>query len=148
MLLVLVALDDERALQLGRNLHIIISVYAQDILHDVAGTLHIHTIGRDLECQRLGSLVKHLHLQTLTDGLDGLDGNHLTHEVVDIVVVEFHHRILHRLGIDIADLHRDLTTRQFLTEDGGLLQGIDGAIGIDTTLEAEAGIRAQTMTTG
>jgi hypothetical protein len=47
--------------------------------------------------------------------------------------------------IDILNLHRHLTTSQFLTQNGSLLQSVNGAVGIDATLEPEAGIGAQTM---
>ena len=80
MLLVLLTLDNERALQLGGNLHIIISIDTQDILHHIARTLHIDAIGRDLEGQSLWRLVEHLHLQALADALDGLYGNLLADE--------------------------------------------------------------------
>ena len=148
MLTVLITLDDERAFQLCGNLHIIISIYAQDILNHIAGTLHIHTIGRNLQGQCLGSLVENLHFKTLTNTLDRVNGNILADEIMNIGIVKFNHGILDRLGIDIADFHRHLATCQLLTEDGGLLQGIDRTIGIDTTLKTETGICRETMPAG
>ena len=148
MLLIFFTLDDKRTFQLSRNLHIIISIDAQDILHHIAGTLHIHTIGRYLEGQCLRCLVEHLHLQALADALDRFYRNILTYKIVHILIAQFHHRILHRLGIDIADFHRHLTASQFLTKDGSLLQGINRSIGINTTFETETGIRTQSVATG
>ena len=56
MLLVFVALDNERALQLGGNLHIVVSIDTQDILHNIAGTLYIDAVGRNLERESLSGL--------------------------------------------------------------------------------------------
>ena len=148
MFLVLLTLDDERTLQLGGNLHIIISIDTQDILHHIARTLHVDTIGWYHKGQPLFVLVLDLHLKREADGLDDLRIDVLTNQVVDILETQVYDSILDGLGIDITDLHRHLTACQFLTEDGSLLQRIDGAIGIDATLEAERGIRAQTMTAG
>ena len=148
VLLVLLTLDDERTLQLRGNLHIIISIDTQDILDDITGALHVNTIGRNLEGQPLLVLVLDLHLKREADGLDDLRIDILTHQVMDILETQVHDSILDGLGIDITYIHRYLTACQFLTEDGCLLQRIDGAIGIDATLEAERGIRAQTMTAG
>ena len=51
VLLVFVTLDDEARLQLCGNLHIIISIDTQDILNDVARTLHIDAVGGNFESQ-------------------------------------------------------------------------------------------------
>ena len=147
MLTVLISLDYERALQLCWDLHIIISVDTEDILNDITWTLNIHTIGRNLECQSLSSLAEHLHLQTLTDALDSLYRNHLTHEVVYILIAEFYHSVLHWLWVNIAYLHANLTASELLTEDSCLLKSIDSTIWIYATFETETGISAQTMTT-
>ena len=65
-----------------------------------------------------------------------------------IVVLQVNREVGQRIGIHILDLHAHLTVGQFLTKDGSLLQCVDGSVGINTTLEAEAGIGAQSMTTG
>ena len=105
VLLILITLDDKRTLQLCWDLYIIISIDTQDILHNIAGTLHINTIGRNLKCQGLSGLVEYPHLQTLTDTLDSCMRNFLTHKVVNILITEFYDRVLHRFGIDIANIH-------------------------------------------
>ena len=96
MLAVFVALDDERALQLCRNLHIIISVDAQDVLYDVARTLDVHTVGRHLDGHGLGRLAKYLHLQRGADILNRLMRYILTYQRLDITEVKFYLSILYR----------------------------------------------------
>ena len=86
MLLVLIALNHEASLQLGWNLYIIISVDTQDILYYIARTGNVHTVSRNLQLQALGSLLEHLHLQTLTDSLDLIGRNLLTNQAVNILI--------------------------------------------------------------
>ena len=141
MLLVFVALDDERGLQLFGHFHIIIAIHAQDIFHNVARTLNVHTIGRHFELQALGILRLDDHFERRNDALDGVVRNLLTNQLVHVIVLQIHVEVGQRLGIDILDFHRNLSASQFLAEQGSLLQGVDGAVGIDTALKAERGIR-------
>ena len=63
VVLVFLALYGERALQLGRNLHVVVSVDTQDVLHHVARTLHVNTEGWNEEVEALGIFLHNLHLQ-------------------------------------------------------------------------------------
>ena len=146
MLLVFVALNDKAGLQLRGNLHIIISVDAQDVFHHIARTLNIDTISGNFELQTLGTLAEHLHLQRVTNALDSFDGNVLTNQRVNIAVLEVNNGVLHLLRINVLDFHRHLTSCQFLAKLGGIFQCVNHAIGIDATLETERSIGAQTMT--
>ena len=80
VLTVLVTFDYEAALELGGDFHIIISIYAQDVLHHVASSLHIHTICRHLDVESLGILCDYLHLKTFAYGLYLVNGNFLTNK--------------------------------------------------------------------
>ena len=62
VLLVLLTLNGQRALQLGGNLHIIISIDAKNVFNHIARTLNVNAIGRHLEHQPLFVLIKNLHL--------------------------------------------------------------------------------------
>ena len=121
MLLVFVALDNQRRLQLRRNLHIIISIDAQDIFYYVARTLNVNTIGRNFQLQSLSVLAEDFHLQRVANALDGLYGNVLAHQRVNIAIVEIDNGILHLLRINVLDFHRHLTASQLLAQLCGVL---------------------------
>ena len=80
------ALDGETVLQRSGYLHVVVTIDAQDVLHDVAGALHIYAVSGHGEFHSLGALALDGHLQAGEDALDGLDGNVLTDEGVNIVV--------------------------------------------------------------
>ena len=144
--LVLIALNSQGALQLGWNLHIIISVDTENILYYVARTLNVYTISRNQEVDALSILLHDLHLERCSNVLDGLSTNLLTDEAMRILIVQTNREILHWLWIYILDLHGNLTASQLLTEDGCLLQSINLSVWIYATLKTVAGICAQTMT--
>ena len=94
MLAVFVALDDERALQLRGNLHIIISVDAQDILHHIAGTLHIDSVGRNLDHHFLSGLGEDFHLQRGANILNSVNGYLLTYQRLGVIKRKLHFGVL------------------------------------------------------
>ena len=65
VLAVLVTLDHETALELGGYFHIIISIYAQDVLHHVACPLHVHAVCWHVDVKSLGILCHDLHLKAV-----------------------------------------------------------------------------------
>ena len=75
-------------------------------------------------------------------------GNLLAYQRVGVAVLQIDNGVLHRLGIDIVNLHRHLTASQLLTENGSLLQGIDDTVGVNATLKAERCVSRKAMTTG
>ena len=84
MLAVFLTLNHKAALELGRYFHIIISIYAQDVLHHVACSLHIHTICRHVDIDALSILGGDLHLKTVAYCLDGVGRYLLTNKRVDV----------------------------------------------------------------
>ena len=72
----------------------------------------------------------------------------MTDEVVDIVIFQINGEVAHGVGIDIHDVHADLTASEFLAHLGRQLEGVDLAVGIDAALKAEAGISLQAVATG
>ena len=70
----------------------------------------------------------------------------LTDKAVNVFIVELYAGVSHRVRINVLYLHAHLTACKLLAEDGCLLEGIDGAVWIDATLEAITGIGAQTVT--
>ena len=148
MFTVLIALDHERTLQLSRNLHIIISVDTKDILYHITGTLYIHTIGRNLDGHALLILVLNFHVKSTTEILKNTRIDDLAYQIVHILITEIDDGVLDGFRIDIHDIHRHLTASQLLTQLCGILQSVDDAIGVDTTLKAERSIGAQAVTTG
>ena len=88
------------------------------------------------------------HVECTTEIFNDTWGEELAYQIVHILKTEFDNCVLNGFRIDIDDIHRHLTTSQFLTENGSLLKCIDRTIGINTTLKTETGICAQTMTAG
>ncbi len=144
--LVLIALNSQRALQLGWNLHIIISVDTEDILYHIARTLNVNAISRNQQVDALSILLHDLHFERCSDALDGLSTNLLTDEAMRILIVQANWEVLHWLWIYILDLHGNLAASQLLAEDSSLLQSINLSVWIYATLKTIAGISAQTMT--
>ena len=70
----------------------------------------------------------------------------LTDERVDIVELQVYDCILNLRGIHVLDVHRHLAASQLLAQLGCIFQRLDGAVGVNATLEAERGIRRQTVT--
>ena len=145
---ILLGLHGERRLELGGNLDIVVAVDTQDVLDHVTGALHVGTVGGHVEHEAFGVFSHHLHLQAfgylayhvVTDGL--------AYQTVAVFIVETHLGVGDGGGIDIVDLHGHLAACQLAAEDGGLLEGIDGAVGVDAALEAVRGIGRETVATG
>ena len=143
--LVNVAWYGERALELCRNLHIIISVDAQDVLNYIARTLHVDTVCRNVEFQSCLSLRYNLHVEALNDRADHVVAYILSDETVYILEVKLNAGVVDRVGINILYLHAHLAACQLLAQYGSLLQSVDGAVGVDATLEAIACVGAQSV---
>ena len=113
MLAVFLTLDNKTSLELSGDFHIIISVYAQDVLHNVACSLHVNTICGHVDVDTLGILCGDLHLQTVAYRLYCLGRYLLTNQRVDIRIIESHLGILYWVWIHILYLHRHLATGKF-----------------------------------
>ena len=143
--LVGIAENGERALELCRNLHIIISVDTQDFLNYVARTLHVDAVCRNVKLQAGLSLRYNLHVEALNDRANHVVAYLLSDEAVYILEVELDAGIADRVRINILYLHAHLAACQLLAQYGSLLQSVDGAVGVDATLEAIACVGAQSV---
>ena len=121
MFLVLGVLNGQRTLEHGGDFHIIISVDAENVLNHVAGPAYVHTIGGHCELQSLIILSVNLHLKARDDALDGVVAELLSDKAVAIFVLQAHFEVGKRIGIDILNLHADLSAGEFLAEYGSLL---------------------------
>ena len=72
MVLILLTGNSQRGFQLSRNLHVVVTIDAEDILNDIARTLHVHTISRYCEFESFLVLMVNAHLQALDNALDGV----------------------------------------------------------------------------
>ena len=143
---VFIAFDIQRRAHRRRYFHIIIPVHAQDVLHHIARTLHVHTVGRHLKFQPFGRFLQNLHLQTRHDAFHRIRPDVFPHQAVSIFIIQVHHKIGQRIGIYILNLHGYFPACQFLTQHGSLFQGVNHTVRVDTPLETERSIGAQTMT--
>ena len=128
--------------------HIIITIDAQNIFHHIARTLHVATISGHEQFQSLFIYREHLHLQALSNALDGVGANLFPDEPMHIIVGQAHAAALNGRGINVVDGHRNLSARELFAQDGRLLQGINDIVGIDAALKTIAGIRAESVPTG
>ena len=71
--------------------------------------------------------------------------NLLADESVHIVVLQVDAEVGHGFGIYIHDIRRHLTACELLAEHSSLLQGIDSAVGVDASFEAEGSVGAQSV---
>ena len=140
-----VALHAEAALDRGGDFHIVVAIDAENVLHHIAGTLHIHPIGRHRKGKSPGSLLIDVHFQAFHDTLDGGSRDVLANEGIHIVVAEVHLETFGTGGAHVCHLHAHLGTCQLAGQDGGLLEGIDLSVGVDAALKAETGIGVQAM---
>ena len=92
--LIHVALHDSTTVDGSGHLYVVVSVDTQDVLHHVAGTLYVDTIGGNLQLHAVGRLLQHLHLEALYNAQHRLLGDVLANEVVDIVELEVDDGIL------------------------------------------------------
>ena len=105
MFLVFLSLDDKARLELLGHFHIIISIHAKDVFHNVARALDIYTIGGNFQLNAFFIFVLDNHLKRSNDTFDGLVGNFLTDELVDISVLQINVEVGHRCRIHIVDFH-------------------------------------------
>ena len=147
MTLVFEVLYDERRLKLSRNLHIIISIYAKDVLYNVARTLYIHAISRYANFQTFSILSLYLYFEGCKDALYHVVSDFLTDEVVDISILQAHFRVCDWGRVFVTNLHRNLTASELLTENSSLFQSIYCAVRVNAALETETCISAETVTT-
>ena len=146
MALVGLALYSQTAVQSGGNLHLVVAVYAQDVLHHVAGALHIHTVRGNHQAQPLGVLLADFHLQTGDYAAYCLGRDMLAHQAIHIGILQLHRESRSGLWAGVGYLHAHLGTRQFLGHQGCTLECVELGIGIHATLEAETCIGTEAMT--
>ena len=87
----------------------------------------------------------YLHVEAGHDALDGVVADVLAYEGVDIAVGEVNVERGQGGWIDVLDLHAHLSACKLFAQDGGLLQGVYGAVGVDAALEAVACVGAQAV---
>ena len=90
MVMVSLAYIRKRALELRGNLHIIISVYSQDVLHHVARTLHVNPVCRHRKLKSSVALSVYCHVKALHYALYRVLAYSLANEIVHVAVFKCH----------------------------------------------------------
>ena len=140
-----VALVAECALHLAGEFHIVITVHAENVFHHVAWALHIHAVGWHHNVDFLCVFAHDFHFEAFNDALDSVVVDVLADKAGHIVELQFHRETREFAALHIDDVATNLTTCEFLDEDSGEFEVVNGVVGVDATLEAErcVGVQAE-----
>ena len=148
----------ERGVQFLWELHVVVAVDTQDILHYVALALYVHAVARYTQLPGLTLFAHNLHFHGMEDTLNQLFAQLLTNQRMCTVDVELywewckHFTTIYRrsrstiYSAAIYNLHRNLTACYLLDEQCAAFEYVEGVIWVATALIAEAGIGRELMT--
>ena len=139
--------DGERRLQFGWNFNVVVAVDAKNILDNVARTPYVYTVGRHDKVESFGIFLHDFHFKTCCNALNRVCAELFSDKAVGIFVVQTNGEAFHFRRIYVANLHTYLAACKLFAENGCLLEGINGSVGVDSTLETEARIGRKTMAT-
>ena len=143
------------------ELHVVISVDTQNVLHDVALALYVHAVARYFNFQfSIFHFLNDLDLKSVEYGLYGLLADGFTDEAVDTLDIDGHRPRLERTRMVellaflvrrkhymVLTVHSHFAAGHFLNQQGGTFHDIDGVIGVAAALVAEGRIGLQLMPT-
>ena len=70
----------------GAGVNVVVAVDAEDVLHYVAGTLHVDAVGGYAELGFATVGLYYLYFEGAEDALDGIGGDILAYEATGVVV--------------------------------------------------------------
>ena len=118
------SLVGQTGLHVFAELHVVVAVDAEDIFDDIHVALHIVAVNRDAEGQAFGILLGDFHLEAFHDALDGLYGDFLPDEAVNLLVSQGNSIGIHRIRVNILDGTGDGTASHFLNQTRRVFQDI------------------------
>ena len=125
----------------------VVTVDAENVFDDVAGALHIHTIGRNAEFHAFLVCFDDFHFQRFDDATHQTAVKFLADEFVCIVITQIHgERSGQRAGTDFAHRRNEVTTGHFHDECGSAVQGINLSDGVNAAFEAEGRVGGDAVT--
>ena len=138
----------QTGVQRGGYLHIIISVYAEDVFDYVAGALDVDAVGGYVQGESVGCFGYDLHLEAGDDVFNRGLGDGFADEVVDVLVGKLDAEGWELCVADVFDVAGDGASGEFLDHDGGEFQAVDDVVGVDAAFEAEGCVGVQAVAAG
>ena len=145
-----VGLVGQRRVDGLRHLDFVVAVDAQDVLYDVAGTDDVHAVGGDKQVAADGAavdgdFVHDFDFEAFENFVDGPVGDMLAKQAVHVLRLKFDGEGLDLLGVVVDGPADDFTSGKLLDHQGGELEGVHAAVGVDTALKAERGVGAEAV---
>ena len=120
-----------------RKVDIVVSVDAEDLLHDIAFAGDVDHVCRRSYNSPSGCPFNELIVQVLKYLLDGLAPYLLADETLDTALIKFDAPAFDPVGINLLDLADDFSSGQLLDKEGGAPEGERNRFGIGAALITE-----------